>query len=212
MVKAVIFDMDDLMIKSEALHFQAYKKVAEEFGIDFTREDYWRLWGLDKEMCERFVKEFKLKTSWEEVLLKKNAVYRSTLHTIQPKKGLFELLKKLKAGQYLIAVASGSQLYEVDAVLNNLGIKHYFDEIISAETVENGKPSPEGFLLAAKRLHVLPEACLVLEDSPRGIQAARAAGMKCFAIPSEGVKESQVSDATKILSSLKEVYTLLKEI
>ncbi|MGH2638486.1 MAG: HAD family hydrolase [Rhabdochlamydiaceae bacterium] len=209
-IKAILFDVDGLMIDSEPLHFQAYKQVLADFGIEFTMEHYLQVWGSDKDMCLRIVESFKIPLSWQELLDRKNELFRkSFIHQVTPKKGLLELLLQLK-GKYFTAVVSSSQLHEINTVLKTIGVTQFFSKIISAESVEHGKPSPDCYLLAAEKLGVVPADCLALEDSPKGVAAAKAAGMACWAIPGGEMKNQDFSVADKILESLTEVYTTLK--
>lgn len=212
MIKAVIFDMDGLMIDSEMLHFKAYQHVLAKVGIEFAQDGYWQVWGSDKEMCERLVKGYNLRIAPEELLKMKNNFFRTILiHNVIPKKGLFSLLEKLKSANYLLAVASGSQREEIEGILANLNISHYFSTVVSAESVERGKPAPDSFLFAAKKLGIAPDNCLVLEDSPRGVLAAKKAGMTCFAVPSQKPKKEDFAKADKTLKSLENVWLYLKK-
>ncbi|MBI5567489.1 MAG: HAD-IA family hydrolase, partial [Chloroflexi bacterium] len=103
---------------------------------------------------------------------------------------------------------SGLRRY-IDAVLATIGVRERFDVIISADDVINGKPAPDVFLAAARALNVAPENCLVLEDAPFGVQAAKAAGMTCFAVPNAHSHALDLSLADRIISSLHEVRTIL---
>lgn len=213
MIKAVIFDMDDLMIDSEMLHFKAYKEVLSKFNIVFSKENYTSSYmGIsDKDITTDLVNKFNLPISQEELLVRKNEIFKNKfIHKVVPKKGLFNLLNNLQKDNYLLAVASGSQIEEIEIILRNLNINHYFKTIVSAEFVEHGKPAPDIFLLVAKKLDVDPIYCLVLEDSPNGIAAAKKAGMKCYAIPSKETKGKDFSNADKILNSLESVSSYLK--
>ena len=211
MIKAVILDMDGTIVDSEVLHFDAYSRVMDAFGKKITKDDYWRLWGTDTDMCERFVLEFRLAITSEELLELKNKTFREdSLPKIKTRHGLLELLKNLKKDGYLLAVASSSQAHEIKVVLENLKITRFFNQVASAESVKYGKPAPDIYLLAAKSLNVQPEDCLVLEDAPQGVLAAKSAGMKCFAIPSQEIKDQDFSKADKVLDNLEEVYHLLK--
>lgn len=210
MLKAVIFDMDGTMIDSEMMHFNAYRQALAGLDLEFNQKDYWRFWGPDKDMCKKITEEFDVKVIWEELLEMKNKIFReNSLPTVKPQKGLMNLLEKLKNDGYLLAVASTSQIHEIEIVLNKLKIRHFFNEITSAESVKNGKPAPDIYLLAAEKLGVLPEDCLVLEDAPKGVSAAKNANMKCYAIPNQEVNHHDFTKADKILESLEEVFPLL---
>ena len=140
MIKAIIFDMDGTMIDSEILHFNAYNQALHCFGIEFNLEDYWKVWGSDKDICKGIIEKFNLDISWEELMESKSKIYReSFIYSLKPQKGLVKLLENLKKDAYLLAVASSSQIYEIKIILDSLKIAHFFREIASAESVENGK-------------------------------------------------------------------------
>ena len=103
-------------------------------------------------------------------------------------------------------------LDEIRLIINSLKINEYIDDYFSAQQVKNGKPAPDLFLFAAEKMNFPPKECLVLEDAPSGINAAKAAGMKSFAIPSRETAGKDFSNANKILSSLSEVYANLKNL
>lgn len=214
MIKAVIFDMDNLMIDSEVLHFEAYREVLSKLNIIFSKEDYLSSYmGIsDKDIITDLVDKFSLPILRKELLGQKNEFFRNKfIHKVMPKKGLMDLLNNLQKDDYLLAVASGSQVEEIEIILKNLKINHYFKAIVSADFVEHGKPAPDIFLLAAKKLSIDPVNCLVLEDSPSGVAAAKKAGMKCYAIPSRETRDKDFSKADKILDSLEGVYFYLKK-
>lgn len=204
--------MDGTMIDSEILHYQAYKDVLAELGIDFIMENYLPYFGAkDENVCTDLVKKFNLLIENKKLLENKNNTFNNKyMSKIVPQKGLFELLRKLKENNYPLAIASSSQLHDIEMVLAKLNIKDYFKAIVSAELVEYGKPAPDIFLLAAQKLNIMPKNCLVLEDSLRGVQAAKSAGMTCYAIPTNWSKSEDFSNANKILDSLNDVYAYLK--
>jgi HAD superfamily hydrolase (TIGR01509 family) len=206
MIKAVLFDMDGLMVESEMLHYQAYKEVLSQFGVTLTLEDYFAAWGSDKDMCIRFAEKFRTPISFEQLLEQKNTLFREVyIYKVTPQKGLLDLLRTLKENHYLLAVCSSSQMYEIEIVLKAVGARDFFDQIVSAESVENGKPAPDCYLLTAKKLGVDPADCLVLEDAPKGVAAAKAAHMRCFAIPSIGLETADFTKADKIFKTLNEI-------
>ena len=150
--------------------------------------------------------KYGLSLSIEDLLGRKSDLYKELLGEVKPQVGLEELLNFLQAENYKMAIASSSQLEEIKTIANNLKVNSYFDGYFSAEQVGNGKPAPDVYLLAAKKLGVKPEECLVLEDAPKGVQAGKTAKMLCFAIPSENTKNGDFSLADRVLNSLSEVF------
>ncbi len=212
-IKAVLFDMDGLMIDSEPLSLQAFNMVFRKYGKYLTEdESNKRYVGIsDKDASQDMIKRFDLPMSAEELVLAKKDAYQQILktHQIISQVGLFEILTNLHSSGYKIGIASGSSLKEIEIVINGLQISQLVDIYCSADEVENGKPAPDVYLLAAKKLGVSPADCLVLEDAPKGVQAAKSAGMICFAIPSNETKGLDFSQADKVLNSLAEVFNLL---
>lgn len=214
MIKAVIFDLDGLMVDSEPVHFKAYEHVLRELGKIVPESDYAeRYVGIsDGDAAQDIVKRYHLSIRAEELLARKSAAFAKLLpgHVV-PKEGLFDLLKNLRIHGYKTAVASGAMLSDIEKIIAALRLQNSFDALCSAEHVAHGKPAPDVFLLAAQKLGVQPAESLVLEDAPVGAQAAHAAGMKCYAIPSRETKGRSFTGATQVLSSLSEVFAALQQ-
>lgn len=211
-IKAVLFDMDGLMVDSEPLHYQAFNTVLKKYGKHLTEEENKeRYIGLsDADEAYDMVVRFNLPISAEELVGEKRDIFRQLLkNQLIAQPGLFELLTELKKNGYKIAIASSSRLEIIETIINGLKVTSLIDDYVSAEEVENGKPAPDVYLLAAKKLGVNPKECLVLEDAPKGVQAGKAAGMKVFAIPSNETKSQDFTQAGKVLNSLSEVFELI---
>ncbi len=181
------FDMDGLLTDREPMHQKAFDIGFRKYGKESTAEEYAKKYvGIaDMEAAEDMIERFDLPTSPVEMVTRKQVIYVNYLKdVINPNQGLIELLKYLKKKQIKIAIASSSTLKEIETVIIGLKIIQYIEVYCSAEEVEKGKPFPDIFLLAAKRLEVKPGECVVLEDAPSGVKAARAAGMKCLVVPS----------------------------
>lgn len=214
MIKAVIFDLDGLMVDSEPVHFKAYEKALSELGKKLPEHDYAEYYvGIsDHDAAQDMVKRYNLPISADELLVRKAQVFAQLLPgNVVPQKGLFDLLHDLRAHGYKTAVASGAMLPDIKQIIASLNLQDSFDALCSADSVQHGKPAPDLFLLAARTLDVPPQNCLVLEDAPAGVQAAKSAGMKCYAIPSRETKGRNFAGATKVLASLSEVFNALQE-
>ncbi len=186
-IKAVLFDMDGLMVDTEPLHFQAYEKVFTKYGKNFSKEENIKRYiGTSDVYCAKdMVVRFNLPISAEKLLEEKRQIYKEFIkNQLVAQSGLSSLLTNLSENNYKIAIASSATLEEIETVIKGLDISSQIDDYVSAEEVENGKPAPDVYFLAARKLGINPNECLVLEDSPRGVQAGKSAGMEVFAIPS----------------------------
>ena len=206
MIESVIFDMDGLMIETEHLQSQAFEHVLRGHGIEpqFNEDGVIQTVGLTaRDNLVIFKEKHGIDEGVDTLLSKKQAVYGELLkQNIAPKEGLLDLIKALKQGNLRLAVASSSSLEHIELVLKELGVSEDFDTVVSGETVSRGKPHPDIFLEAAKRLNVQPGNCVVFEDAESGVVAAKAAGMKVIAIPNMYTKSHDFSKADVVLPSL----------
>lgn len=209
MIQAVIFDMDGLMVDTEPLHSLSYEMVLKEYGKTPIRDEKTgllsRLGLMAHDNWLRLKESHGLEEDVETLKEKKRAAYRGLMEKgVTPMPGLHPLLEKLK-GNYKIGLASASIRIHILSILAQLNITEYFDAVVSGEDVARGKPDPEIFLLAARKLDVRPEDCVVLEDSEAGIQAAKAAGMHPIAVPNEYTREHNFEPADRIVDSLDKI-------
>jgi len=211
--KAVIFDLDGVISDTQRLHFEVDVEVLKRKGIDFPFKRMNRYAGVsDREFFRELVfkkKKFSEKEMEKIIEMKYEILFKKMKGNLKPIKGVIELIKRLKRNSFRLAVASSSPKKAVNFVLSSFKIKKYFDVILSREDVVKAKPDPEIYLKAAKLLKLKPEDCLVIEDSPSGIKAAKSAGMKCIAIATT-LKKEQLKQADKIINSFEELS--LKEI
>ena len=182
---AVIFDLDGTLVDSEPLYLEADQKIFRPLGIIVEAEHKKPYTGLSSHcFLADIKKQYDLSISVEELLTRKNAAYmemaRKRTHVF-PEMRIFVHL--LKEHGYPLAVASGSSKEVIDAVLEAADLLTYFDVTLSSSQVKKGKPAPDVFLEAARLLNTPPQACLVMEDSRYGVEAAKNAQMSCIAIP-----------------------------
>jgi HAD superfamily hydrolase (TIGR01509 family) len=183
---AVIFDLDGTLVDSEPNYYEAGRQTLAEHGVpDFTWTDHERYVGIStQETVTRWKSLYGLRASVPELLADKNRRYlelaRSATRAYPEMRKFVELL----AGEGVpMAVASGSSPEAIDAILAGTGLDAYLRTTVSADEVAHGKPAPDVFLEAARRLGADPADCVVLEDAAPGAAAAHAAGMRCIAIP-----------------------------
>ena len=181
MLKAVIFDMDGVLVDSESRHYPVIQGLMEEYGFHYTIEHLQRYCGVpEKEIWPQLLAEAGLDADADELQRKHWERYRLDIDTngLPAFPGTAQFLQALKNRGYRLAVASASLLTVVEEYLWRLGYRQYFDCVVSCQACAHGKPEPDVFLLAAKQLGADPADCIVVEDSANGMIAARRAGMK----------------------------------
>ncbi|MGQ1889043.1 beta-phosphoglucomutase [Thermophagus sp. OGC60D27] len=189
MIKACIFDLDGVIVDTARYHFIAWKKLAEELGIDFTEKDNERLKGVSRMRSLDILLELGSlelpQQKKEELAQKKNENYRSYILKMTPDEilpGALDFIRELKNNDLLIALGSASK--NAMTILDRLELTPWFDAIIDGTKVSAAKPDPEVFLKGAEALKVDPKNCVVFEDAEAGVEAALRGGMKCVGIGS----------------------------
>lgn len=188
MIKAVIFDLDGVLVTTDELHYRAWKQLADEEGImGFTREDNVRQRGVSRMASLEVVLEKSDKTYSDEEKLalaeRKNNIYVESLAKLDKSAvldGVFEFMEYIKSRGIKTAVGSASK--NTPMILEKTGLADCFDAVSCGLDTQKSKPDPEVFLIAADRLGVPYENCLVIEDSDAGIQAAKVGGMLALAV------------------------------
>nr|WSZ19485.1 HAD family phosphatase [Streptomyces canus] len=183
---SVIFDLDGTLVDSEPNYYEAGRQTLAEHGVpDFTWTDHERYVGIStQETVTRWKSLYGLRASVPELLADKNRRYLELARTATRAYPEMRKFVELLAGEAVpMAVASGSSPEAIDAILAGTGIDAYLRTTVSADEVAHGKPAPDVFLEAARRLGADPADCVVLEDAAPGAAAAHAAGMRCIAIP-----------------------------
>ena len=208
-IKAVIFDMDGVIIDSEPLWRQIMIQSFTEIGIPFTDNDCRITTGLRfKEVATFWFNKHDI-TSVSVEDFDKLVIFRLSELILKeglPMKGVNQALAYLKENNYKMAIGTSSSNDFMNTVVKALDIKSYFDTLCSAEHLSYGKPHPEVFLNCASNLGINPKQCIVIEDSVNGIVAAKAAQMKVIAIPdAENKNNPKFALADYILNSLEEL-------
>ena len=198
-MKAVIFDMDGVLVDSQPYHFKADIDTMAEYGVIKDQKFYEAFAGTLTDNRMRTLRDmFGLDVPAEELIEKREKMILDIManEDIKPISGIPELLRSIKALGLKTAVASSSGIELIELVLDRLGIAVYFDPITSGNDVKRGKPDPDVFLLAAERIGVNPRDCFVVEDSENGVRAAKAAGMTAlgYVNPTSGYQCLDMAD------------------
>ena len=188
-IKAVIFDLDGVIVSTDEIHFQAWQKLACEEGIPFNRKDNERLRGVSRMASLDILleKSTRIYSEAEKIALaeRKNAYYQRLLKVLSPADilpGVLTVLEELRQRDVRIAIGSSSK--NAIPILQAIGLANAFDTVVDGTDIVRSKPDPEVFALAAKRLGIPPLQCLVVEDAHAGVEAGLAAGMPVLAVGS----------------------------
>jgi HAD superfamily hydrolase (TIGR01509 family) len=203
--RAVVFDMDGLMVDTEPLQFAAFRRqMWDDYHIELREDDFRAMVGLRIDDNWRYLKErYALPQSIAALIERRDALYRPILEReVAPLPGVVSLIERLAASGYALGLASSSPYWQIDTVVDGLGVRPYFAALASGQEVAESKPHPAIYLLIAQRLGLPPASCLALEDSAPGVAAARAAGMRCIAVPNSYTQDQDLSPADLILPSL----------
>ena len=204
--KAVIWDMDGVIADTAPYHLKAWQETFQKRGVKFTEEDFKRRFGQRNDTIIRVTLGESISPSEIDVIAsEKEENYRQRVrHNIRPLPGAIKLIKSLKKHGFGVALASSAPVENIQLIMRGLGIEDYFQAIVSGREVKEGKPSPQGFLLAAQKLGVEPENCIVIEDAPAGVTAAKKAGMYCMAVTNSHPR-NHLMEADLIVDTLEKV-------
>ena len=189
MIKAVIFDLDGVIVDTAHYHYLAWKRLAKELGFDLTLEQNELLKGVSRIKSLEIILDLGgislSEAEKDRIANKKNGWFVEYVNEMKPDEifpGVKEMLKSIRSKGIKVALASSSK--NAPRVIQLLNIENEFDAIVDGTMIVHSKPDPEIFLLAASKLGVAPSACVVFEDAEAGVEAALAAGMKCVGVGS----------------------------
>ena len=213
-IKAIIFDMDGVLVDSEPLHQKVEFEVCREFGMKVREEELDRFRGTKLEDIYSFViKKYGTgNESIEKMIERKIEIYlKYALREMKLIEGVSEFLEKLRAsGKYSYALTTSGRKVQQDQILAKVKLDKFFPIIVTADDVTRGKPDPEAYLITTEKLKELPENCLVIEDSDNGIISAKAAGCQTCGIPTSLPREClEKAGADLIVSNFKELEKIL---
>ena len=205
-LEAVIWDMDGVIADTALYHFKAWQDVFRKRGVSYTEEDFKRNFGRRNDAIIPDIMGGNLSSSEvDAIAIEKEENYRQRVaQNIKSLPGAVELISALRERGVKMAIASSSPVENIQLILGGLGIDSYFQVIVWGRQVSEGKPSPQGFLLAAKKLDVAPENCVVIEDAIDGVAGAKRAVMKCLAVTNNHPEQSLVA-ADLVVDTLETV-------
>jgi len=204
--RAVIWDLDGVIANTTTYHLKAWRETFRKRGVEFNKDNFRHSFGLrNDDIIPVILGREMSRKEIDRISYEKEAMFRQLIgNKIKPLPGAIELMKSLAGTGFQQALASSTPRENIRLVIGSLGIEDYLRCMIAAEDVSLGKPDPQVFLLAAKRLGVEPGNCIVIEDAVAGVAAARRAGMRCLAVTTTHPRAS-LGEADLIVDSLVEV-------
>lgn len=188
-IRAVLWDMDGTLIDSEEFHWTSWRDTLAKEGIAITHEQFLASFGQRNDsILPQWLGSAATAETMARIGNAKEVLYRELVRRqgISPLPGVADWIHRLHDQGWLQAVASAAPRANIDAILEALGATHVFQAIVSAEDVHRGKPDPEVYLVAASRVGVAPERCIVVEDAVAGVEGAHRAGMKSIGVSRNG--------------------------
>ena len=201
-VGAVCFDLDGTLVDSERLHWQAYSAVLRDYGAEIGLDEYGRRFIASGRGAEWACEHFRLPMDAAQLRSRKAAIYRKLIASGVPEMpGALACLKRLY-GLWPLAVVTNSTRDEADVLLGPLGVTSLFDALVTREKYAEPKPAPDAYIAAAAILRAAPASCVAVEDTPRGVQAAHAAGLRAIAVPGEIMADQEFPGASRRVETL----------
>ena len=205
---AVIFDMDGVLVDTFEAHYESWNVVAQEEGTAMTRQQFAETFGRTSREIIAILWPEKADdpAAIRDFDDRKEEAFREIITREFPAMpGVEDLLSSLATEKIPMAVGSSGPPPNIELVVEKLGARDIFGALVTAKDVTRGKPDPQVFLLAAERLGVSPEKCIVVEDAQAGVEAARTAGMHCVGIASTGRTREELAEADLVIDSLSEL-------
>lgn len=208
--EAVIFDMDGVIVNSEPFYVEVEQANFRQLGLNISVEEHQTYQGTATDLMWKLVKErHNLTEPLDKLVEMSNSLvtpFFNSLETIEPMPGVAKIIKGLSNEAVPLALASSSYADVIEIILRKTRLKPYFDVVVDSKLAGASKPEPDIFLLAAAKLNVAPDKCIVIEDSTNGIRAAKRAGMYCIAFAGPGSELQDQSGADEIISSFSDLY------
>jgi len=211
MTKAVLWDMDGVLADTAPFHFQAWRELFQSLGRGYADADFRRTFGLRNDAILRDILGELAPAEAERLARKKEELYREKIEgRVTAIPGAIDLLRRLQQRGRRMAIVSSAPGENVRVVIRSLRLEGVFEAVVAEEDALRGKPDPQGFLVAAEKLGVAARECVVIEDAPGGVEAAKRAGMRCIGLATSRPREA-LAGADLVVDSLEEaaVYSFL---
>ena len=209
MLKAVIFDMDGVIVNSEPLHHLAYKKMFEEFKLDVSNSLYESFTGQSTySICEQLCEIFDLKVDANSLVLSKRKHFKIIFEndsSFEMIDGAMNLIKDYFENNLTLVLASSASMTNIERIFKKFDLNKFFKAKISGADLKESKPNPEIFVKAAELAGFKKEECIVIEDSTSGIMASKSAGIYCVGYNSYNSKNQNYDNANLVVSDLNEI-------
>jgi len=203
---AVLWDMDGVIADTGNAHMRSWQEVFREKAITVSGEDFQHVFGMKSDLILKyFFGREATPEEYDDITTRKEIIFRRNYRDhVKPFPGAIRLIKSIPATGIKQALVSSTPKENVDMILGALGLVNYFSVILAGGDVTDGKPSPQGYLLAAQKFGVLPANCLVIEDAVVGVASAKAGKMKCLAVTNTN-PAGELKDADMVVESLENV-------
>lgn len=208
-LKAVIFDMDGVIVDSEPIHSRSLELLALQYNAIpiYYKNGLMHKVGLSNDKSSiAFMKKHNINDSLESFRQKRRKIFADLLQQkLSPMPGILKLIRVVKSNNFKIGLASNRFLEHVSIIINNLNIEKYFDTVVTKNDKLAVKPAPDIYLKTAQDLHVNPTLCIAIEDSETGIISAKRAHMKVIAVPNRYTQDQDLSKADRVFKSLSDI-------
>lgn len=202
----VIFDMDGVLVDSRAAHLESWRQLAAEVGQNLTDQEIGSTFGRTSRDIIRLLFDVQDDASIRRLDDRKEEIYRGLVRGRVPAMpGAVSFVIDCHKSSLRLAVGSSGPPENVRLVCGELGLSALFGAVVTGDDIEHGKPDPEVFLTAARRLQLEPQQCVVIEDAPVGVEAARRAGMKCVGLVGSYGREAISGEADLVVDSFSEL-------
>jgi beta-phosphoglucomutase len=206
---AVFFDLDGVLAETEHLKIKAYREAFKRHGIDISEQEFKAIHCKAEDSTKEIIRLFNPALDYKTIRDLESRIFLQNLNNLDSRPGIREVLDYMSKNEYWVCLCSGGRRKHVLTELDLLGLKKYFHHITTGEDVAKNKPFPDIYLHAAAVAQVSPERSLAIEDSERGVIAAKSAGFFCLAFPTNFFAKQDFSKADGIIYDMRDFYEKL---